>query len=299
MKNRAFAIVWLMLSVSFVGCMSDSSDPAMGLHESGLSDIPSDPWLRGQVLDGEFLPVEDAYVLLLPGEVEAQTAANGTFRFGPLIPGEYTLVVTAEGYAEASTTVQVADDETNEVVVQMQAVAADVPYHLTEHYVQFFFCSWAAIDGPSSPCLITENFVHTGAAGDQDRFQFTIPAAGLADLLWESDWPEQSTGKEIRRALTTGDVTSSSGVGAVTVWFLIQPGPAVLRAFLIPDEINYGGNTEFDGAEGMTYTATATVSDDNNTVPYFGLMINQRVQNYVTYFFNRDGPRTFTGVPDS
>lgn len=60
-------------------------------------------FVSGRVVDGTGRPVVGARVRCRRPWLKTRTRAEGEFRFGPLIPGEYELTATASGHAESLT----------------------------------------------------------------------------------------------------------------------------------------------------------------------------------------------------
>jgi hypothetical protein len=97
-----------------------------GLFILSLNVLAQDPrgTLRGIVQDPTGARVAGAQVTVHAGEspITRQAAANsrGEFRIDELLPGSYTLMVRAQGFAEASSTVRIAVSSTTEIAVSLR-----------------------------------------------------------------------------------------------------------------------------------------------------------------------------------
>lgn len=127
-----------LLAVSLVlsGCIgagekqatpASTSKPAAPAFDAQTAAI------RGAVLSLELLPVEGALVGLRDPPMETRTAPDGRFLFNNVPPGERDVFVSALGYQAAGRRVKLDPGTvTDEVVIVLQPMPSDKPYHVTD-----------------------------------------------------------------------------------------------------------------------------------------------------------------------
>lgn len=269
-----------------------------GSEASGVDAFGGDESLgaiRGVVVDAEIVPVKAADVELVGHGKVATTDAGGAFSFSALEPGTYTLVASKAGYAGAESAVAVAAGQVAAVSLALTPVALNVPYHETILIVALLDCSWA-ITSATFPCVPIDRVTGQNITGDRSAWKFSIPAAGLANLLHEMEWSPQPIGREMKVVIT--EPNQPVFIGGVTRFYLVNQGPTPLRAWLEHGKVAVGGSVAFDGNESTRYDAYIRGSPSNNTIPQAALYIDQRANNWFTFFYNRPGNPDFTALPD-
>jgi Carboxypeptidase regulatory-like domain len=133
--------------------------------------------IRGEVQDPTAARVVDARVALhavgSSFERVSTTDGKGEFRIDGLLPGSYQVIVTAQGFAQATASVEVAVSEVRDVTVTLKPQGA----HET-------------VNVQASPSSITEapvntaSAVHGGVVGSQDLEALPLPARSFANIAY-------------------------------------------------------------------------------------------------------------------
>lgn len=282
------------LSLTLIaGCAQTTSN---AIVSSQTFDADSS-FIEGVVLDDEYIAVADVSVVVAPGDGGGVTSADGLFRIGPVEPGSYVITATKEGYASTFAEVAVFETESPRVTLFLNAISSSVPYHDTTLAAAFLDCFFAA-QGLSSRCNPVDRVTGQNLTGDSSRAFFEVPGENLANLLFEVNWqPTSATGQDIR--VWWEPRGSAVALGGVTPQFLLVEGSAPLRAWVTPGEPGVNGNTAFDGTQGFQYTAQNRPSVGNATLVVAAVYLEQRVDDWFTWFYNRPGPVDFTALPDA
>jgi hypothetical protein len=284
------ATLVLLLASGCSGAAGSSLQPT-------ASNGPDELFLDGLVIDAEIVPIGGARVLLEPGHRMTNTSDAGLFRLGPLDPGDYQLFVEKPGYANAKSSIVVAQTRPDRATIVLTPLALSVPYHITSIYVAYIQCTVSTV--VFAPCVPLNVLTGRNITPDRAEFNFRIPAPGLADLLHEMMWRPQSTGHDM--TVTIRDPSLALVANGVTVIYVAHAGGPPLRTWVVTGRINteVGGTHKFDGNESRPYTAIIRGDYKNSTTPYVAAYVDHRVNNYFTFFYNRPGPRDFTVIPDS
>lgn len=135
------AVAALLLAALFAGCSSskDTEEPGGGLPVTETTG-----GIRGLVVDQSIVPVEGARISLSSG-ANATSAADGTFNFTGLAPGDHLLQVGKPGYTPVQVTalVEAGVPDPPVVKVLLQAITTAKPY--VDHFKLegFYECSQA------------------------------------------------------------------------------------------------------------------------------------------------------------
>jgi hypothetical protein len=113
MKGAGWLVASAALAVLVAGCSGTESSAA----PKATNDVPSSAppvaagddtgVIEGHVFSAEQLPLAEAEVTAYPGGQRTVSAADGTYRLGPLPPGAYTVRVSRLGYLNAETQARV------------------------------------------------------------------------------------------------------------------------------------------------------------------------------------------------
>lgn len=278
--------------VVFAGC----TDASMRSAPNGVSGIddPEAAYVVGRVVDVEIVPLEG--VTVSADERSTVTDANGTFRLGPFDQGQVvTLQADKEGYASGSGEVAATSDGAEPVLIILVPVASSVPYYETIPHVAFIDCAWAGPPG-SLPCNPVDRQLGTNFTNDQSQWFFSIPGPNLAALLHEAVWAPSPWGRDMRFLLFHPDLVSGSAVGGDV--YLDSRGGSPDRSWLIAGQEAERADVPFDGNESFLYQALYRPWTTNSTLPGWGLAVQQRVENFYTFFYHREGRDDFTVLPD-
>lgn len=288
MSVRWLLCVFTLLAASLAGC---AGGPAA--LEGAQDQVEGNVHIHGLVVDAEFIPLPDAVVAIQPGDLVNRTATDGSFRLGPVDPGTYVVVAEKEGYLTTEVEIQ-ATEGMDRVVIELTPTSRDVPYHEMWSRVAFIDCTMS-VAGLVAPCVPIDAATGQNITGDQSTFEWEIPNPGLANMLSEMTWQEQTTGESMFIVfLDPGTTTFASGV---TPFYYSQSGTPPLRGWLVPGEVGPGADTPFDGNESREYHVKIRASTEGSTVPAT-VFIQHRVDFWFTFFYNRPGPESFTALPD-
>lgn len=284
----------LLLVAALAGCVGESG-PA-GLARPGEGAAPGLA-IAGRVIDQELVPLADVTVTVAQTDLLTSTAADGSFRLGPIEPGTHAVVAEKPGYQSATVEVQVTGEGAPPILLSLTAVATDVPFRQTEVHVTFVNC-WISSPVGNVPCTKLVDYAASTniSSGEKFAFPFTIKNAGLNDLLVEHSWRSQSTARDMTFFIKT---PPNQPLTALVVKYFQVWGGAPLRGWVKADVKN-GPNWEVFNAEPnkVVYEGTLASHYTNSTVPSVAVYLNHRVESWFTFFYNREGPRDFTALPD-
>lgn len=264
---------------------------------SAFGDAGEAPMLHGVVIDVELIPVADALVSIQGDERQAVTDAEGRFALGPLVAGAYTLVAEKLGYAAATATVAFGEGSPPAVTLQLIPVASDVPYFETQLHVTTIGC---AVATPTSrlTCGLINQVSGTNAAPDSSVFRFEIPNEGLAMLLGETAWVP---GTAFARQLSVNvlDVEGDQTNCLTTKCYSEAVGASPIRYVHLPDQ-QWGPDPyqPFPAEQGHAFNVYLMPPFGSAENPAM-LFLEQRADNYLTFFYNRPGSDSFTALPDA
>lgn len=287
--------LWLFVfALSLAGCLGAGGSGNGAVSGPGQVDLEQHGLLVVTVVDPEVIPIADALVRIDPGGREAVTDEAGVARFAPLDPAAYDVYAGRPGYRDVTTVTRVIIGQ-NDLLVTLEPVSTDVPYRATEVYAVQVFCRWAVeAIGSSVPCNpVPPEAVGLPTMGYNCCFEFRIASPGLANLLHEMDWQSQAYGREMGVEIASTELTQ-----AQAQTFLLSNGPSPHRNWMVPGETAAGGDAPFVGADGTAYVGAHPVGARNSTVPGVAIVLDLRVDNWLTFFYNRPGPTGFTILPD-
>ncbi len=151
LKVRSLLVALFMSSVILAGCTSDDG-----------SDVDGDPaddgtkgTLSGLLVDDNFRPIQlkeewsgepgdyqdKGFILITETAERVETTENGEFEVTGLVPGTYTLRVSAEGHEAVQETVQIEAGETSSVTLEARRKVADLSTIITTEYAIFIACN--------------------------------------------------------------------------------------------------------------------------------------------------------------
>lgn len=292
-----------------------------GCTSNGATSVPNDadiarpgdvdPTLPGyihvQVVDIEIVPIEGASVFVMPGNHVGTTSINGTVSIGPLEPGEYVVAIEKAGYRGDEKSVFLTEDIATRLTFTITPVATNVPYFETQIRVTFIQCgigsSIPELGSANIPCTVMNLNYQTGQniTQDSDVFLLQITQPNLANLLVETDWVPRLYAHDMLFAIVgKGQVNTAVSAGGVASfeYRVRNSGGPPLTTWVTPGVVNPGGSVPFDGNVSAEYDAVARGVARNSTLQYFALYLDHRVNNFVTFFYNRPGQLAFSALPD-
>jgi hypothetical protein len=259
--------------------------------------------LHGVVVTGAIVPIAGANVSVAPGGLFATTDAAGTFALGPLAPGAYQVTAKARGYADRTTTIQVATGPNKVANLVLDAVATDVPYFELDHFSAFIQCSYSqnfgGVVGGDFSCLgITDLVAGVKVDSDVDTFPVHVNSGGFKGLLFEMVWQAQSTGPNyggyLRDPVNVGQV---GGVGLEKQYWA-GGGASPLRAWIlqgVENDLAYKGDVFHpDTNVSADYEILVGGITDESKPADVAVTLNQKLDLFVTLFYNALGDQSYS-----
>lgn len=271
---------------------------------------PAPGHISGIVVDPELVPIPEAYVTVVPGDLSATTNAAGAFKIGPLSDGTYTVKAEKRGYASADAEVAVKEESPTQVTLTLEPMASDVPYHETLTQRMYLICH-IVLPNPASggtflnaPCTAVYLFGVPENLADKWIFYFKIDKPGFQSLAMEMTWQTQQLGRDGLMQLTKVARATTQG-GGVTVQDTVY-GDSMANPFHF---VIHAGNSYWrSGGKNITFYPIANETQEfrmliaggggNTTVNNLALFIEFRPTAYLTLFYNRRASDDFTILPD-
>ncbi|MBI2077993.1 MAG: carboxypeptidase regulatory-like domain-containing protein [Euryarchaeota archaeon] len=290
----------------FGGCFGQSSAGPAGVEDTGGGAL----YIEGLVVDQEIVPVAAAVVVVKDRDGFMETDETGRFKVGPVEAGEHVVTVEKAGYATQTVTVRIDADPAPPLTITLTAVALDVPYQLTTNHVTFVICASRNPIG-GVPCTKLADWAAGTNVSPDERFAYTfkVPNPGLKELLVEITWNPQSLGKDVEYWIQT---PPGQALTVATLKYFGMSGGPPLRGWVQANAKNGNYQNVFDAEPNkITYEAVSGWSDGNGTIPPVRdpttgntilrgttLFLNHRTESWLTYFYNREGSRAFSALPD-
>jgi len=143
---RGLLSVFTVLLLAIAGCTQSGDGDRQQVPTDGLSapDAEFDQntgAIRGTVIGSDFLPIVGAQVGLQGrGDVHT-TAADGTFTFSRLEPGNYVVLVTKLQYEAASLATAVDANRATEIEISLEPIPVVEPFWEVSQFTGFITCS--------------------------------------------------------------------------------------------------------------------------------------------------------------
>jgi hypothetical protein len=316
--NRLVALLALALVLS--GCAASSgASPASNSRGGGSSEvvaagesIPDAAAISGLVLDDSQLPVAGAIVGILQLSLQAQTDANGAYRFTNIAPGAYTLVAAALGFDSASKRIILEPNAEVSQVFTLVAIRIEVPYHeINGPYDGFFTCK-LGLPTQSAACgsilLISFRTDDILWAGDRAFQWYNMTSDNYRTVIGELVWTQGTA------ATSTLLRTSFSHERFGSHWFCAAEGASPLQFRFekqsrseapVCDTGNQGGQREPVEPEFGKQLVTGfrvPFGRVGTNVPHDApayLAFQQRVTSYVSIFYGETPIDTWHARPDA
>lgn len=298
MFHRATTVPFLFLSVVLAGCVaSEGSGSGSGPAEQNGQLSPDALRITGVVTDVELRPLGNVSVLVLPGELTAMSDDTGTFIIGPVETGKYEVIAEGAGFRQKSAQVEVMHDSPNKVWITLTDPIGGQPYYETQIFVTHTYCTTSG-----APCAPVNTVTSQNITPDRPDLKWSVPNNGLANMLYEVWW--QPTLFDGDKSFTTRNpeglflsCDAANNAATPTVLYFSGRGPPGFGMWIEPNVINDGGCEEFDPTPGKYYYTVNRPQSTNATIP-LGIVVDQRISNYLTFFYHLRGPADFSAVPD-
>jgi hypothetical protein len=291
-RSTATAIGFLAILV-LAGCATP--DPGvLGPRNADVGAENGGPVLRGVVVDTELVPIANATIVLPDIDLATMSDGTGGFELGLPYAGTHTAIFEKIGYRTVVRSVEIHETPTDRLIVTLEPIALDVPYHETLIEVTYTQC-WLSAGPAGVPCIgFIDYLTNQQLSDDKSTVNFKVDKPGLAALLIELTFLPQNLGHD---AVIVVREPGSIYSGAQKSW-LLQYGGSPIRALLVPGEVGEGGDDPFEEPPGTEYMALIGGWNTNNSIPSFGLHLDFRTEDYFTFFYNRMPSPGFTVLPD-
>lgn len=304
MSGRGTILVLLLWAgVVLAGCAGDDAGTAdTGPAASALGAV------SGLVTDDEALPVADAHVEVAEHDVNATSAADGTFLLEALPAGNITLVVTHAEYENHTRPVQVQADEEVSVTVPLVPLPTEEAYFELFPFAGFQQCMWytpafkSGCGYPYTAVYYTAlqnglNLSQYGAPSDvfdnQYRYNFTVRAdhTGIvSELVWEAATDAAKYYSLELSCAWYDPVVDDCVPPGETTWDP-QNTYAVARG-VSPLRIEW----EHERPEWLPWVMSRAYLSADVNAPV-GLALEQRVDMFNTVFYGGGVPEMYTAAP--
>lgn len=312
--NPRYAV--LIIAILLAGCTEPS--PAMVVPTDTVEMYGS---LLGRAVDDELVPLPNITITLVESASQTLTAADGSFSFGDVPIGEYSVAATHPMYEETLVEVDVVVDE--ETVLELGLVKKPEyrPFNLTVPLEGQFECGaelpiitgpcWTFVEGVSCGAPVN-NCVTDPVFKSKYEFRFDV-APRWETLVAELVWTSGATAMDGMRMYVENTNVSAQGAHGTAVskvhgnkqplTLRIDRGQPALghetyaggAPAYIPDE---GGTQQIRVfPKGQAYDQTSQVCSDSGCLLGVGVGMDVTFTVYLTIFYNQAAPAGFSAVP--
>lgn len=131
---------WMLaLAVALAGCAGTQGTD--DCPECDEPDAVADTGITGVVVDQAVVPVPDASVTLVPGNITTTTDGDGAFSFLDLSPGSYFVQVSKELFDPVQSQATVAAGDVAKLRIQLPRAVFAEPYTTQMQLAGYLFCS--------------------------------------------------------------------------------------------------------------------------------------------------------------
>jgi hypothetical protein len=307
--RAALAILTVALFV-FAGCSGKKNE-----IEPPISTGPADPHvtadtgaIAGLVVSEEVIGISRAELLVQETQDSTRSGEDGRFTINGLVPGTYTLLVSALGYESGSARIDVFAGEISEKTFTLAAIAVKSPHHEAIPFAGQFQCSVALVDTLWSACGPEELASEEPAS----QIKFEKPE-GVTYMVAELHWTQASAG--------TGQNLDFNIVQQgrdEEQWYANNFGPAPLT---IAIEIGEKYSNPKSPGGGVGSDEFDQVIDDEDTLlqldlyssPVYsdemfpgtqheatvGLTLEQKFEGFITFFYDEVPPEEYSAFGDA
>jgi hypothetical protein len=283
------ALPLLLSFVALAGCSSDGDPEADALAEAEraaaelqVEATDTTGVIRGVVVDQAVRPLAGALVVLANSQMNATTSEAGVFAFEGLEAGTYFLTASLADYTTVQQSVDVIAgvDNPEAVKILLAAIPRAAPAVVTQASVIFISGSgWLQAPSPVGGTGVTVG--GAGVLGDGNwNFEVEVAPNGTiaqTELIWDMTTPLGENGRA-----SGGTYEGNDGVHTETH---TGPSPLVMRA-------NATEGTETSDNVYYSFYAWPIAAAP------FGFQFNQKVDVFVTVFYNFMPSEGWTFVED-
>lgn len=299
LRPTALGLALLLLA----GCGDKPGAAGSGVEGGSLGET-----LDGFVVTQAIVPIEGANVTVTPGGLSGLTNAEGRFSIGPVAPGAYQVTVRATGYADAVTEAIVAEGTAGDSLVKvvLTAVSSDVPYIEVQSFDGYLQCTFDTWVSPyqilGAPCVgVLDLVIANNVSTDRWQFEWSVDAPGLAGIVSEMFWEEQTTGSQmgmlLRNVAGAGSGVDAGGTN-VDQQYASTRGPAPLQLWVYQGVENPGADegAAFQVPQNgtMAYKLLILGRADYSQPADVHLMVQNQVKVYLTEFYHAMGDASYS-----
>jgi hypothetical protein len=216
---------------------------------------------------------------------------------GPVEVGKYDVIAGGAGFREKMVQVSVEYGAPNRFFITLTDPIGGQPYYETQIYVTYTFCTTSG-----APCAPVNTVTSQNLTPDRPDLRWSVPNDGLANMRYEVFWQPTLFDGDKRfttrnpEGLFLGCNSTSNAATPTWLYFIGEGGPG-FGMWVEPNVVNEGGCAPFDPTPGKFYYTVNRPQTTNATIP-LGIVVDQRISNYLTFFYHLRGPPDFTAVPD-
>lgn len=306
-KIASLAPLILVSAILLSGCVGSGAEPQEGSQSPAPSVAPPGGFdentgaVRGLVTDPELVPLVDVEVALIEAELQTRTALDGSFSFGMVPPGEYTLAAAKLGYEANSKRVSVrAGEETSGISIVLAPLPV-VEAHIVQYQFKgFIACSVGYAGILSEECgegLQTDFGTYGKNPNNKIDWKFNISTIeNLETIFLELDWkPASAAAQQLAFNVAHG--------------FKCTPGCGAVKTFCGAFQ-NYGRPVQKCAIEGsglgikdpekqlpFDITARAWAAPVEET-EFPNIVVEQPFEMYRTEFFGEPMPEGYSQIRD-
>lgn len=277
-------LVGVLLLVA--GCAEKPSAPQEEPIAASDSALPKGVTnvLEGTVQALDIGPLEGVLLKLDSSNETGTTNAAGYYRFENLVPRDYIVIATFDGYRSKTQRAVIEDDKVFQLDFVLEPVPVAQPYHETAIRKGLVECQAHYQTNEDSP-----NRPSCGAALDPNAAPtliFTV-GPGASQILIEMVWTP--------RTQFAGHLTLSAHELRGQTELAYAHSPSVLRVAVSESVVKkfYGNGGELR----TTVEAGPSVTGDEAAADV-GLAFQQDYEIHLTVFYHDIGPPTFTAIPE-
>jgi hypothetical protein len=189
---RSAVLLVVIVALLFSGCAAERTDS--GLPSTTIAG-PVTPTFTDDtgailvmVIDAELRPVVGAVVMLNESGENAFTSSDGRAAISKIVPGAWTLVVSADGFHTYTKQIEVAVAAVTNVRVTVLPTTTQLPYHVIVPFVGLWYCTIGAGGTYVGSCEAAT----TNLNGDRRTFSFDVQGA-WSTMVYEATTTPTST----------------------------------------------------------------------------------------------------------
>lgn len=201
--RKAWIVLAALLALTAAGCLGDEEDPEDDLQKTAT--VTEDAGgIEGIVTNAAVEAVPRAQVSLVERGLLEETAADGSFAFSEVPPGEHTVRIDKDGYLSAEQTVRVDAGRVESLDIVLAEEPDQTPYQHTVDMEGFIECGlgWrqeaASIgeplleDSALAACAVPNLYLPGNATNDRFLHTFELDPP-LTEVVYELEWESSGT----------------------------------------------------------------------------------------------------------